>query len=203
MTWTVDRSKVLTKDEILTVLADLKRKARRSINTQTNLTIFRLATCCGLRASEIAGLTLDNLRLDSDSPKIRIPRTLGKGGKARTVPFFDQATLDDLRAWKAFRLSQGATGADLVVCSQHKDSLGNAIDRRNIRTRYKQACKALGRERQDEITVHHGRHSFVSHCLRAGLDVVSVQHAAGHASLGVTSIYSHLVGESVPGTVFA
>lgn len=203
MTWTVDRSKVLTKTEILTVLAELKRKARRSINTQTNLVVFRLATCCGLRASEIAGLTLDNLRLDSDSPKIRIPRTLGKGGKARTVPFFDIATVDDLRAWKAFRISQGAGGSDLVVCSQHKDSLGNGITRQNIRVRFKAACKVLGKERQSEITVHHGRHSFVSHCLHAGLDVVTVQHAAGHASLGVTSIYSHLVGESQPGNLFA
>ena len=49
MSWTVDRSKILQPDEIHAVLTDLRRKARRSTNTKMNLTVFRLATCCGLR----------------------------------------------------------------------------------------------------------------------------------------------------------
>ena len=36
------------------MLAELHRKASRSKNTRLNLVIFRLACCCGLRASEIA-----------------------------------------------------------------------------------------------------------------------------------------------------
>jgi hypothetical protein len=35
------------------VLADLKRKAPRSPSTRLNLVLFRLACCCGLRASEM------------------------------------------------------------------------------------------------------------------------------------------------------
>lgn len=197
MSWTVTREKVLTRDEILRVLADLKRKGRRSLNTRMNLVLFRLATCCGLRASELCGLTLDNVRVGSDRATIRIPRTLGKGGKARVVPLtFDQGTLDDLRAWKAYRESQGAVGSDLFICSQSKCSIGKPIDRRNARKRFKACCKVLGRERVAEVTIHHGRHSFISHALHAGRSVVEVKEAAGHSSLATTSIYAHLVGDN-------
>lgn len=54
---------------------------------------------------------------------------------------------------------------------------------------------SIGRERVAELTIHHGRHSFVSHALHGGRSPVEVQQAAGHASLAVTTIYAHLVDE--------
>lgn len=192
--WKLTRDKVLTIDEIRRVLADLHRKAARSINTRMNLVLFRLSTCCGLRVSELCGLVLDDVRVGSDRPTIRVPKAIAKGHKARIVPLtFDQGTLDDLRAWKALRQSQGARGSDLFLCSQHKDSRGRKIDRRNARMRFKVACKCLGSERQAQLTVHHGRHSFISHALHGNRSIVEVRDAAGHASLATTSIYAHLV----------
>jgi integrase/recombinase XerD len=204
--WTVNRSKVLTKAEILAVLGDLKRKSRRSANTHMNLVLFRLACCCGLRASELIRLAMDHVRVGSTSPSIRVPKTIGKGAKARVVPLsFDQGTLDDLRAWKQLRTEQGATGSDLFICSLSKGSIGKQIDRRNARKRFKASCRILGRERQDEITIHHGRHSFISHALHAGRSIVEVKEAAGHSSLGTTSLYSHLVSDDdgIVGNLFA
>ena len=193
-TWTVDRSKILQPDEMARVLTELRRKARRSINTRTNLTIFRLAACCGLRASEIAGLTVADVQVDNSRPSIRIRREIGKGHKARKVPLtWDAGTLADLVEWKRFRRDQGAADDDRFVCSQHCDSLGNPLDRRNLRKRFRVSCKVLGRERQAELTIHDGRHSFVSHALHGGRSVVEVRAAAGHSSLATTSIYAHLV----------
>jgi integrase/recombinase XerD len=193
-TWTVDRSKILQPDEMARVLTELRRKARRSINTRTNLTIFRLAACCGLRASEIAGLTVGDVQVDNSRPSIRIRREIGKGHKARKVPLtWDAGTLADLVEWKRFRRDQGAADDDRFVCSQHCDSLGNPLDRRNLRKRFRVSCKVLGRERQAELTIHDGRHSFVSHALHGGRSVVEVRAAAGHSSLATTSIYAHLV----------
>jgi site-specific recombinase XerC len=123
-----------------------------------------------------------------------VPKAIAKGHKARVVPLtFDAGTLADLRDWKAFRVSQGAAAADRFLCSQTARSKGNAIDRRNARKRFKAACRCLGRERVAELTIHHGRHSFVSHALHGGRSPVEVQQAAGHASLAVTTIYAHLV----------
>jgi integrase len=50
----IDATKILTRRELAAVLNDFKRKAPRSKNTRLNLVLFRLACCCGLRASEIA-----------------------------------------------------------------------------------------------------------------------------------------------------
>jgi integrase len=54
----VDASKILTRRELAVALADLASKAPRSRNTRMNLILVRLACCCGLRVSEIAGLRL-------------------------------------------------------------------------------------------------------------------------------------------------
>ena len=97
----VDPTKILTRSELSTVLADLKRKAPRSATTQQNLIIFRLAVCCGLRVSEIAMLQIADVRVEPVRPHLRIRRGAAKGGKSRIVPlWWDAGTLADLNAWK-------------------------------------------------------------------------------------------------------
>lgn len=197
MSWTVTEEKILTADEINLVLFDLKRRAKVSINSQMNLIIFRLATCCGLRVSELSQLTLDNVRVGSSRPKIFVPEAIAKYHRARTVPIIDQGTLDDLIAWKAFREREGAGIKDLFICTRVR-GFGKRIDRFTVRERFKTACRALGAERRSEITIHHGRHSFISHALHRGYRLVQVQNWAGHSSLGTTSIYAHLVSDEAP-----
>jgi integrase len=100
--WTVSRDQVLTANEIQLVLSELKRKARRSVNTAKNLILFRLACCCGLRVSELTSLRLCDVRLGT-RPTLKV---LGKGGKTRIVPLhWDAGTLEDLRTWKTHRES--------------------------------------------------------------------------------------------------
>ena len=126
--WIVDRCRILQRDEIALVLTDLRRKARRSTNSRMNMVVFRLATCCGLRASEIGGLVLADVQVDNSRPSIRVRREIGKGHKARKVPLtWDAGTLADLVEWKRFRREQGAADDDRFVCSQHCDSLGRSI----------------------------------------------------------------------------
>ena len=56
--WSVDATKILSRRELGAVLADLERRSAHSHHARLNRVIFRLACCCGLRASEIAGLQL-------------------------------------------------------------------------------------------------------------------------------------------------
>lgn len=184
-TWTVDKSKILQPHEIKRVLAELARKGRRSLNTRLNRVVFRLACCAGLRASEIAGLILADVQLDSTRPQIRVRKEIAKCKKARKVPLtWDEGTLNDLREWKRFRREQGAGDDARFVCSQHRDTLGNPLDRRNLRKRFKVACKCLGTERQTELTIHHGRHSFVSHALPVTQEIAAGSTAECHAVRG-------------------
>jgi len=55
-------TKFMMLDEVLAALKDLRRRAKRGPSNKLNLTVFRLACCCGLRRSEIAGLLLILLR---------------------------------------------------------------------------------------------------------------------------------------------
>ena len=52
--WTVDVTRVLTRRELATVLADARTQAERSLNAQRNLIIVRLACCCGSRPQNVA-----------------------------------------------------------------------------------------------------------------------------------------------------
>ncbi len=197
----IDQTRILTRSEITEVLADLRRK-RRSINTRQNLIIFRLATCCGLRVSEATGLSLANVRTEGKRPHLYVPKSVGKGGRARRVPlWWDESTLSELRAWKAERIDQGATTSDPFVCSQAhgkhhltgKRTLGKPLSTRNAQARFKAAIKVLGSERVEVLSIHCGRHSFCSHALAGGRSIAEVRDAAGHANISTTSIYLHSV----------
>lgn len=197
----IDPNKIMTAAEILSVLSDLKRKGKRSPNTRQNLVIFRLATFCGLRVSEVCGLKLGNVKLDALHPCIKVPRAIGKRKKARTVPIMDAGTLADLAAWRSEREAQGATNDSPFVCSQSVDTFGKPLAARNAQSRFKASIKCLGKERVSALSIHCGRHSFCSHYLKSltqqlgdvGQALLTIRDAAGHSDITTTSIYLHSV----------
>jgi integrase len=191
-----DMTKVLTRREIHAVLADLRSRATRSKNARLNLVIFRLATCCGLRASEIAQLHSNDIRIEMPRPHIRIRVGASKGGKSRRVPlWWDRGTLDDLAAWRAHRTAQGAAGDNPFVASWQPGRQNAPLSRFTLRKRYRTACRKLGRERLQSLTIHHGRHTFISHALAGGRTLAEVRDAAGHSNVTVTSGYLHVAVE--------
>ncbi len=191
--WNVDQTRILDRQEIATVLLDAKRKAKRSLNTRQNLVIFRLATCCGLRASEIVGLNLGDLRLGIPRPYINVRKTVAKGNRARRVPlWWDAGTLADLEAWKLLRQQQDANTGHPLVCTLTAGNEGKRLERFAVRRRFLALCRCLGPERIAELTIHHGRHSFVSHALAGGRSLAEVRDAAGHSNVSITSVYTHV-----------
>lgn len=74
--WRPKAHAVLTLAEIDQVVRDLRYKGRRSPAARVNLAIFRLSTCCGLRAGEIAALRVRDVRLSKSRPYIEIRGTI-------------------------------------------------------------------------------------------------------------------------------
>jgi integrase len=141
-----------------------------------------------LRVSEIAGLRLDDVQTNLLRPVIRIRPELSKGGRGRMIPlWWDAGTLTDLAARKAERLKQGANPHDPFVCAL---SSRGPLSRQALR--FRTACKVLGPERTARLTIHHGRHTFISHALSGSRTLAEVRDAAGHTNLIVTSAYLHL-----------
>ena len=191
-----DATKILTRTELAIVLAELRRKALRSPSMRLNLVLFRLAVCCGLRASEIAKLQLADVRVEVQRPHLRIRRGASKGGKPRIVPlWWDEGTLADLIAWKAARLRHGADGEAPFLVSAKAGRELVVFSRHTLRKRFRTACKILGAERLDSLTIHHGRHTFISHALAGGRTLAEVRDAAGHANVSITSTYLHVAVE--------
>lgn len=167
--------------------------------------ILRLACCCGLRVSEIAMLRLADVCVGGGRPHLRVGPEGAKGKRARVVPlWWDAGTLADLAAWKREREQQGARPADPFVCCLRPNRHGQRLIRHTIRERFRTACKSLGLERLRTLTIHHGRHTFVSHALAGGRTLAEVRQAAGHASLITTSVYRHIAvdDDATPGSLF-
>lgn len=202
MDWKPETTCILTGEEVVKVVSEMKIRSRRSVNAQMNLVIFRLATGAGLRASEILGISMSNVRLSIHKPTIYVPKSVAKGGKARNVPlWWDGGTRTDIEDWKKRREKDGAGQSDPFVCTQAAHRFGNRLHRNSVRSRFIQACNCLGEGR--EVTVHDGRHTFVSHALDRGRSLAEVRDAAGHSSLATTSIYTHAVpDDGEVGTIY-
>jgi integrase/recombinase XerD len=146
----------------------------------------------GLRISELIGMAVRDIDVDEGFATVR-----GKGDRARIVPVSGGAThalvryLDEWREWlERPRVSQGAlflnqrgapisrTGAWQIV----KDAVERALP-----TAKEQHCPIL-----TEVTPHTFRHSFATHLLDGGADLVAVQEMLGHADISTTQIYTHV-----------
>lgn len=137
---------------------------------------------CGLRVSELAGLTLKDLSLDTGYLRCR-----GKGDKERIVP------LGELSVQALATYLQEARGQLLV--KKNSDLLflnfrGDGLSRQGIWEILKKWAKKKGIK--ENIYPHLMRHSFATHMLDHGADLRSVQEMLGHADISTTQIYTHV-----------
>lgn len=194
-----DPTKILTRDEVRAVLADLKQRIEKSGRPliRSQLIVFRLACCCGLRRAEIAKLRVGDVLTSGARPAIGIRKDVGKGRKERIVPlWWDRGTLEDLKAWKRYRIDQGATNESPFIAAVKHD-VGTHVTGETIGKRWRQAIKVLGPERVHQVASHSGRRSFCSHTLAIGRTLPEVQQAAGHSNVATTSIYLYPIDSNV------
>jgi integrase len=159
-----------------------------------NLAVVRLASCCGLRASEIGGLTLGDVRVGIARPHFLVRAEHAKLNRPRRVPlWWDAGILADVSAWLDYRHDQGTRRNDPFVSSLRAVTLGEPLNRHVLRRRFHTACRVLGWDRLRTLTIHHGRHTFISYALAGGRTLAEVKAAAGHANLLTTSVYLHVV----------
>ena len=138
--------------------------------------LLELLYSCGLRLAEVQGL--DVTAVDRRTGQVR---ALGKGGKERVIPLGRRAS-DALGAYFGKRGESASRAAFLSV-------RGTRLSRRQIQ---RDVTAQLARVADGErLTTHSLRHSFATHLLDRGADLVSVKEMLGHASLSTTRIYTH------------
>lgn len=150
-----------------------------------DLAMLELLYATGLRVSELVGLKLREVNLDSG-----YLMTMGKGSKERLVPIGESACqkvaayLEEVR----FRHDPARQNKFLFL-----SRLGDAMSRQAFWNIIKKRAYQAGISKN--ISPHTLRHSFATHLLENGADLRSVQVMLGHADLSTTQIYTHVTRE--------
>lgn len=156
------------------------RAARENGFAETRLlAILELLYGSGLRLSELA--SLDARSLDLDRGQIRV---LGKGRKERIVPV-TAAAARAIRRHLPRRDEVAGPGTRALLVGRHGRRLSNRHIQRLVQTVLEDFAESA------DLSVHSLRHTFATHLLDAGADLMAVKELLGHASLGTTQIYAH------------
>jgi integrase/recombinase XerC len=166
--------------------------------------ILELFYASGLRLSELAGLSLEDVNLGS-----KMVRVLGKGRKERIVPF-NTSTAKAIRSYlndreQLLRSSPARgpakaghydrTRVRSVRLQADRDPLfvnfrGGRLSVRSVDRivhRYVAATST-----RTGISPHALRHTFATHLLQRGADLRAIQELLGHARLSTTQRYTHV-----------
>ncbi|MEW6413473.1 MAG: tyrosine-type recombinase/integrase [Candidatus Zixiibacteriota bacterium] len=148
--------------------------------------MIALLYATGIRREELASIRLGDI--DHAGGTITVT---GKGNKIRVVPVGEN-TLEDLRKYlkvrDEFLATKGAGSSNLLV---NRDGLPLSV--RSIDRLVKQFAAAAGMN----ITPHTLRHSFATHLLENGADLMLIKEILGHATLSTTQKYTHITAESM------
>lgn len=142
--------------------------------------ILRMLYRCGLRVSELCNLKIENVDLGDGTLMVRG----GKGGKDRLIPV-DHQTMDMIE----YFIEDATSG--YIILSERNEKMST----RQIERLVADYGKKAGIEQH--IHPHMLRHSFAVHCLKAGMNLRTVQKMLGHSSLTTTQIYLDITGDDV------
>jgi site-specific recombinase XerD len=133
----------------------------------------------GLRLSE--GLNLTVYDIDSDSMQVHLRNA--KGGKDRMVPLPKPALIALRDYWKTHRHAR-------LLFPGKGNASNTHMDKGSVQKALKKVLVDCCIKKH--ISPHNLRHCFATHLLEQGLDLRSLQHLLGHASLNTTAKYTQL-----------
>ena len=136
----------------------------------------------GLRASELVGLTMDNVNLEDGMVKV-----FGKESKERVVPFGAKV---QRALWKYLQRYRPQP-ANPLCPTLFLTAAGNPITTDRLRAIIEKYARKAGIEGV-RCSPHTFRHTFAISYLRNGGDIFSLQRILGHSSLDVVRIYVNL-----------
>ncbi len=159
---------------------DLRRMM--SINTSSykelrSVLMIELLYSCGLRVSELVGISLADFDLSEGFVKV-----MGKGGKARFSPI-GEATIDVLKRYLEMRPN---CSSDALFINQKNIRISTRTVQNVVKNRALQVGVSIN------VHPHMLRHAAATHFLQSSHDLRTVQEFLGHKSIKSTQIYTHL-----------
>ncbi len=179
---------ILTIEEINNIFLAAESSKNKILSLRDRC-ILEMLYSSGLRVSEVCELKINNIQFDLD-----LIRFFGKGNKERIIPLTYYA-----RKWLKKYLSESRK----ILSSRSKRSSnyvflsnnGLSLTRMAIWLSVKKYVNSAGVLKK--ISPHTFRHSFATHLIDGGANLVEVQALLGHADISTTEIYTHLSREFV------
>ena len=139
----------------------------------------------GLRISECQNLTWDRI-----NEREFLVRVLGKGNKERIVPL-TESFVRRIACYKQMQLEAGhlPTATGYVFLSED----GKPFGLRTLRNDIQKLLRDIGWE--GKASPHVLRHSFATHLLENGAEIMSVKEMLGHSNISTTQVYTHVNAE--------
>ena len=158
--------KVISKNDIVKIFA--------VVDNPKHLLMLKLCYGMGLRVSEIVNLKIS----DIDSGRMLVHIEAAKGKKDRYV-VLPSSILDDLRNYyRTYRpkkyLFEGQYGGQYAI--------------RSVQSVFKNAMRKA--KINKSVGIHGLRHSYATHLLECGTDMVFIQKLLGHKDIRTTEIYA-------------
>ena len=152
---------------------------------QRERVILEVLYASGVRVSELVNIKLKDI--DFSNKNILI---FGKGSKERLVSFGDYALeYINLYLKEGRKLLLDGVKSDYLIVGKKSEKLTTRRVEQIIDDIIKRTSIKLN------ITPHMFRHTFATHLLDNGCDLLVVQELLGHASLSSTEIYTHVSNE--------
>ncbi len=170
----------LEYDEICAVLGCVDRTATDGLRDYALLAVMFNT---GARVQEIVDLNVNDLQLEKPSQlKLR-----GKGNKTRVCPLWPQ-TAHVLSQFLSQR--EPSKHSNAVFCNYRGERLSRFGIRYVLRKYWQLAADNLPSLAQKRLHPHSMRHSCSMHLLKSGVDLASISHWLGHASINTTNRYA-------------
>ena len=161
---------------------DAAMSAQVGIHGRRDQAILMLSHYMGLRAKELAALTVGDVlsvRTGQINDMVRLLASMTKGKRYREVPLVNERAREVLRLYLNFR-SLRHMDAPLFL-SQRGGAFSANTMQRLISICYQRA--------NVPASSHSGRRSYATHLIQAGADIYTVQCLLGHSSIVTTQKY--------------
>lgn len=148
-----------------------------------NRLIMELLYATGIRVSELVNIKIGDIDINNRSIMVT-----GKGNKSRIV-FFNDVCKKYIE--KFINESKDIRKCDYLIINHH----GKNITTRSIRLIINKIIDETSIIKK--IHPHTLRHTFATHLLNNGCDLLTVQELLGHSSISTTGIYTHVTTDHI------
>jgi site-specific recombinase XerD len=194
MPYQFDETKIMTRGQRKKLLSTCRERAELDLlkgrtTWPTRSMLIHLALYSGLRVSEMANLTIEDLHLKDSDPFLHVRNSKRDKSRKVYIPFQLVKMLKGYLEYKKKSLGHNTDPGSPLFTSPS----GCHAATITLMKSFKAAIKTVGL--QDHFSIHCCRHTYATFLLEETQDLAHVRKQLGHENVAMTLIYADLLPE--------